>query len=241
MICNKCGTQNADNSKYCLGCGSELISNNQPMNNQMNMYNQPVQQPMMQQQPVAPVAPVAPVQQPVQQIVQQPMYNQPVYNQAMYGQPKKTNVGLIIGIVVGVLVVGFIGLAVLGTIATKAYPVVGKWDCKSFDGTGANGDYIVTFDMGFDKKFTWEKYNDGTNNHVKGKYTFEEVQKSNNNTGYKYYNIKLDGEEYINNGVKQTEDYNAQYEMGIIDNKDGKRQAVLINPYTYRMYYCYER
>jgi len=230
MICNKCGTQNADNSKYCLGCGNELTSNVQPMNNQTNMYSQPVQQP------------VAPVQQPVQQIVQQPMYNQqPVYNQAMYGQPKKSNAGLIIGIVVGVVVLGFVGLAVLGTIVTKAYPVAGKWDCKSFDGSGPKGDYIVTFDLGYDKKFTWEKYGDGTNNHVKGSYTFEKVDKSNNNTEYKYYKVNLEGDEYINNGQIQTEVYKSQYEMGILDNKDGKRQAVLINPYTYRMYYCYER
>lgn len=237
MICNKCGTQNSDNSKYCLGCGSELTPNVQPMNNyNQPMYNQPVQQP---------------IQQPVQQIVQQPM-NTPMYNQQpvngyaqpvypMYGQQKKSNIGLIVGIIIGVLALGFIGLVVLGTIVTKAYPVAGKWDCKSFDGSGAKGDYLVTFDMGYDKKFTWEKYGDGTNNHVKGTYTFEKVDKSNNNTKYKYYNVKLVGNEYINNGVKQTQAYNAQYEMGIIDNKDGKRQAILINPYTYRMYYCYER
>ena len=41
MICQNCGTQNADNSKFCIKCGFPLNVNNVPSNNQqMNPYQE---------------------------------------------------------------------------------------------------------------------------------------------------------------------------------------------------------
>lgn len=210
MICNKCGTQNNDNSRYCLSCGNELVQNVQPIPS----YGQPINN--------------------FSQPVQQPMYGQTVYMQ----QPVKKNntAGLVIGIIAGVLVFFF----VVGVLARKTNPVAGKWNCKSFNGTNASGDYLMTINFKYDKKFSWEKYNDGKDNYVTGKYTVKKVDKSNNNTDYKYYSIELKPEKYINNGEEKQAASSTKYEIGIIDSKDGHRQAIMINNYSYNMYYCYE-
>ena len=85
-------------------------------------------------------------------------------------------------------------------------------------------------------KFKWNKYNDEKNNYVLGKYEFVDLHKTNNNGTASYYSIILTGDEFVNNGVLQTESYKSEYEMGIIKNSD---EAILMNVQTYNMYYCH--
>ena len=76
MICNNCGNENAENVKFCSGCGAQLVAD----------AEQPVQAVAQQQ----PVQEQAQYQQPNQAQYQQPnqaQYQQP--NQAQYQQPNQ--------------------------------------------------------------------------------------------------------------------------------------------------------
>ena len=117
--------------------------------------------------------------------------------------------------------------------------VAGNYNCKSFDGSGEKGDYIVRFELNENNTFMWGKYNDTSRNYVRGTYTFEDLKKKNGSGEYSYYNIKLTGSEYYNDGVKQDEPYGSEYEFGITA-VDTKKQGILMNVKTYNMYYCYE-
>ena len=117
--------------------------------------------------------------------------------------------------------------------------VEGEYNCKSFDGNGATGSYIVRFELDDDMTFMWGKYGDTYKNYVKGTYTFKDLDKKNAAGNYSYYNIKLDGDVFYKDGVKQTEPYASEYEFGITKD-NGKKQGIIMNTKTYNMYYCYE-
>jgi len=117
--------------------------------------------------------------------------------------------------------------------------VAGEYNCKSFDGSLASGDYIVRFELDDDMTFMWGKYGDTYKNYVKGTYTFKDLDKKNAAGNYSYYNIKLDGDVFYQDGVKQTEPYESEYEFGITK-ENGKKQGIIMNTKTYNMYYCYE-
>ena len=82
MICNKCGAQNSDGSKFCLKCGE--ILNIQPQAQPKPQQPQQAQPPQQAQQTVQ-------QPQPQQQAQQNPngqqQYNQQQYTQQPYGQP----------------------------------------------------------------------------------------------------------------------------------------------------------
>lgn len=98
--CPECGRENvSDTAAACPNCGFNIGNYIQSQQNAMNNqqaapYQQPVQQMPTQQMPY-----------------QQPAYNQPMYpNQAMPGNmppqnPKKSNKGLIIGIIVALVII----------------------------------------------------------------------------------------------------------------------------------------
>jgi len=117
--------------------------------------------------------------------------------------------------------------------------VAGNYNCKSFDGSGEKGEYIVRFELNNNNTFLWGKYNETDKNYVKGTYTFEDLEKKNHSGDYSYYTVKIKGEDYYNEGIKQTEPYESEYEFGITA-KSGKKQGILMNTKTYNMYYCYE-
>lgn len=117
--------------------------------------------------------------------------------------------------------------------------VEGKYNCKSFDGQGEKDDYIVHFELNKDNTFLWGKYNDTERNYVKGTYTFEDLKKTNADKSYAYYNIKLNGSDFYENGIKQNDPYESEYEFGITA-VSTKKQGILMNTKTYNMYYCYE-
>jgi len=117
--------------------------------------------------------------------------------------------------------------------------VEGEYNCKNFDGNGATGSYIVRFELDDDMNFMWGKYGDTYNNYVKGSYTYKDLNKKDPSGKYSYYNIKLDGDVFYKDGVKQTEPYASEYEFGITKD-NGKKQGIIMNTKTYNMYYCYE-
>ena len=56
---------------------------------------------------------------------------------------------------------------------------------------------------------------------------------------YSYYTVSIDGDEFYQDGIKQTEEYASEYEFGITK-ENGKKQGILYNGKTGSMYYCYE-
>ena len=113
--CPECGRENvSDTAAACPNCGFNISnyyhSQQNAMNNQQAApYQQPVQQMPTQQMPY-----------------QQPAYNQPMYpNQAMPGNmqpqnPKKSNKGLIIGIIAAlVVIIGVVLFVVLSQAAKE--------------------------------------------------------------------------------------------------------------------------
>lgn len=121
--------------------------------------------------------------------------------------------------------------------------VIGTWNCKAFNnGYYEDLDYVVTFKVNKDNQFLWSKYNDEQNNYVYGNYEFKDLEKKNNNGTFSYYSLTLNGEEYINNGQLQTEEYKSKYEMGVSKNRDendNEPDAILMNETTYNMYACF--
>lgn len=150
---------------------------------------------------------------------------------------KKYKVGLILNIMSLILAVPVFMLYSSILKLSPANQVIGTWDCKNFSGTDVSSDYIVTIQLNKDKKFMWNKYNDAKNNHVIGTYEFEYLHKTNYSDNVFYYQITLNGTEFVYNGEVQSDDYIAKYEMGLSINTT---EAIMINTNSYNMYYCYK-
>lgn len=160
-----------------------------------------------------------------------------VFGVLSFKNNKKHKIGLILNIISFAIAIPIFMLYSSIFESRPINPTIGTWDCKSFNnGDNENLDYIITMKLNNENKFMWNKYNDAKNNHVIGTYEFTDLHKTNNNGSASYYSIKLIGEEYVNDGVLQTESYISEYEMGIAKNTD---EAVLMNIYTYNIYYCY--
>lgn len=98
MFCNKCGAQLPDGVAFCSYCGNQLTAQpQQPEQPTQPQYQQPVQ-PQYEQ----------PMQQPIQQPYQPAPMPQPL-------PPKKSNNGIIIGIVAVVLVIAIVVGVLFGT------------------------------------------------------------------------------------------------------------------------------
>lgn len=87
MICMRCGTNCADNAKFCLSCGSPLAAAPIPSPTQPIAQPQQYAQPQMPQQPIQP-AYRQPVQASYLQQYAQPQYPQQAYSQNYAAAPK---------------------------------------------------------------------------------------------------------------------------------------------------------
>lgn len=170
---------------------------------------------------------------------------------------KKKKTGIILNIVamvirIATIVIGAIFLVINPEFLNSLYNeldystsdnyVAGTWNCSKFDGTGTVGEYTVTMKLNKDNSFVFGEYGDLTNNHAGGTYTFEDETEKNETVtnGYKYFIINLNGneEDYIIDGVLQNRIFAGKFEMGITS-LNTKKEAILMNYYTYQMYYCY--
>ncbi|NLD79131.1 MAG: zinc-ribbon domain-containing protein [Mollicutes bacterium] len=148
---------------------------------------------------------------------------------------KKNKVGLILNIISLGLAIPIL-LLYLNLLGMGSNPTIGTWDCKAFNNGYEDLEYIITMKLEKNNKFKWNKYNDEKNNYVIGEYEFIDLHKTNNNGTASYYSIILTGDEFVDNGILQTEPYKSEYEMGIIKNSD---EAILMNVQTHNMYYCH--
>ena len=128
------------------------------MDNNFNMQQQPMGQPM--QQPMG-----QPMQQPMGQPMGQPMQQpmgQPMYN-PMYQQPKKSNKGLIIGISVGafVLVAAIVTIVLLLVLGGNKDKIIGKWETAEGNSFTFEKDNKGTVSSGgFSLPITWSRKGD---------------------------------------------------------------------------------
>ena len=118
--------------------------------------------------------------------------------------------------------------------------IVGKYNCTGVD--DKKDEYLVTLYLNDDNTFTYGPYGDLDNNHVKGKYTFEDEKKTNASGEFKYFMVTMTGNkaDYIVNGKSVDHDFESKMEFGVTK-LDGKKQGVIMFLSSYNMYYCYEQ
>lgn len=149
---------------------------------------------------------------------------------------RKNKWGLILNIISFLLAVPILLLYMDLFGLSFGNPVAGSWSCKSFDGT-EGAEYVVSMDLKNNGEFTWSKYGDVENNHVIGKYTVEDLHKTNAGKTADYYSVTLTGDEFVMDGEVQDDLYKSTYEMGVIRDEDA---AIMMNVATYNMYMCYK-
>ena len=134
-VCPNCNNTVEDGAIFCDKCGTRCAVQN---NNPVNYPQQPVNQPNS---------------------VQQPQYNnyganQPQFQNSPQTPPKKKNTGMIIGIVAAVLIV----LAIIGSVAQKAFQDQGYGD-------GGN-DYTPSYNFSTNDSSTNDNTNSTTDNNA---------------------------------------------------------------------------
>lgn len=238
MFCTKCGRVVDNNAKFCINCGNNLVNIENVNNLESTKKNGLATASMI-------IGIISLIFSFILNIFIFPL----AIIGLILGIVNKNKCGQKIAGIVLNIVSMIISIIVLITFIFIIFifehhweenfaptPVSGSWNCKSFGGSGVGDNYIVSLYLDNSNYFSWNKYNDEYNNHVYGYYTYTDLEKTNNSGEYKYYNLKLDGYEFVSDGELQDEDYVAEYEIGI---NDEQGEAILMNIYTYNMYYCY--
>lgn len=124
-FCPSCGANNADDSVFCISCGTKLQNDTAP---DQSMYTQPVQPQPAYAQPMY-----------SQQTYAQPVQSQPVYTQPTYTTPQTGQVAGIPSrkcLAAGILSVVFSGIGlsfIFGPIAiVQASNVIKKYGKRGF-------------------------------------------------------------------------------------------------------------
>ena len=255
MYCNNCGTENGENTKFCTKCGQELKKKGEGLGTAsmvlgiislvlcliINLGTLPLS-----------------VTGLILGIVNKAKKGKKISGIILNG------IAIVLSIIIFFIMVA-LGFAIFGVFfdavendpelkskikegvesiereaerQTSSNYVAGNYNCKEFDGT-REGEYLVRLELGDDYKFMWGKYGSTYNNHVKGTYTFKDLEKKNGSGEYSYYSININGDVYVEDGITQSKPNPQEYEFGITT-KYGKKQGVLMNTRSYNMYYCYE-
>ena len=121
--------------------------------------------------------------------------------------------------------------------------IAGTWNCKPYNGNEEDEEYTIKMILNKNKTFVFGDYDDLSNNHAGGTYTFEkEIDKNKQVQNiYKYFIVNLNGNEndYYIDGKAQNKEFKGKFEFGITSVKT-KKQGILMNYNSYNMYYCYE-
>ena len=172
--------------------------NMQQNNMQQPVYQQMPQQPMYQQMPQQPMEQVTyepPVEQPMEQVAyEQPVYQQPMeqvtYEQPMYQQPmeqpvnqkpKKKKKGFVIGIIAASVALVAVIVTIVLVLVLGGKDITGTWEAK--DGTQVifEDDGKGAFVLGaLNSTFDWEKNDNKLNITLEGekeKVTIVEISK----------------------------------------------------------------
>ena len=262
MTCNKCGKEVAEGSKFCGECGApianiENVQENNVLNNVSNQSNYNSNEKKTDN--FSTISLILGIVAIVLVLISKPLGAVVAVVGLVFGLITKSR-DKIRGWGIGLNIAAFFILAIIVVFNIVSNPkflnqlyneldysssdnyVAGTWNCSNFDGSGAEDDYSVTMKLNKDNTFVFGEYGDLSNNHAGGKYTFEDEKDKNENTtnGYKYFLINLNGNsnDYVVDGVSQNKSFDAKFEIGITS-VNTKKQAILMNYYTYQMYYCY--
>ena len=240
MYCNNCGTEIKENEKFCSNCGQKSgvkkLEQKESQNEGLGIASMVIGIISII---LSLILNILIIIIPIIGLILG------IINKAKGG--KKIS-GIILNIISIVLsIVLFIFFFIMGISLISNFmdsellsnPVSGNYNCASFDGRGASKDYIVRLELNNNETFLWGKYNDTSNNYVKGFYTYKDLDKKNASGEYSYYSVSLNGDVFYQDGIKQTDPYKSDYEFGITK-QNGKKQGIIMNTKTYNMYYCYE-
>lgn len=254
MYCGKCGNKLNDNSKFCDKCGCPVDSNNQDVVKKEEVFiNKNADDKFDIVSLILGIIAVILV------LLDFPLGILVGIVGLVFGLITKKR-DKIRGLGIGLNIASFVILAAIAVINVVSSPetlnklyneldysssdnyVAGTWNCSNFDGAGSDENYSITMKLNKDNTFVFGQYGDLSNNHAGGSYTFEDEKDKNESTtnGYKYFLITMNGNsnDYIVDGVSQDRSFDAKFEIGITS-VNTKKQAVLMNYYTYQMYYCY--
>ena len=233
MICNKCGNNCKDNEKFCGTCGNDLTQQNNMNVVNNSMFNNQIP-PVYNQQPM---------------YNSMPNTNPYMYNQVTF-QKKKSNVGLIVLIVILLIIVG--SVVCVAVFGSKYFSEVvgrleldGDWYCSksSMSAAESNPPTHVTYNA--DGTFVWAKNNDESNNYYRGTYELKKIDKSNAANDTLYYNLILHVKEGKTNGKDDSSYYNKQatYEVGLSSDEVNEDETAAVFAHTNGgdMWYCVKK
>lgn len=115
--------------------------------------------------------------------------------------------------------------------------VIGTWYGASDLSSLEKGDYTIIFKLDEDYNFTWGEYGDSENNRVEGKYTFEDLHKTNYGKNTTYYKVEIKGDKFYMNGALQNQEYGNTYEFGVINTNGVEDSGVLASTITSSLYF----
>jgi energy-coupling factor transporter transmembrane protein EcfT len=95
--------------------------------------------------------------------------------------------------------------------------ILGDWDCHM----NSDDSYIVFVSFNANNSFKWSKYNELDYNYVKGEYSYNDNK------------LKLEGTEFVVDGVLQDSLYISEYDVSF-----DRNELVLYNSKTHNKYYC---
>lgn len=115
--------------------------------------------------------------------------------------------------------------------------IIGTWYGADDLSDLEDGNYTIVFKLDEEYNFTWGEYGDLEDNRVEGKYTFEDLHKTNYGKNATYYQVEIKGDEYYYNGVLQDQEYGNTYEFGVINTNGVEDSGVLASTITGSLYY----
>lgn len=198
-VCPNCNNAVEDSAIFCDKCGTRFAVQN---NNPVNYPQQPVNQP---------------------NYVQQPQYNyganQPQIQNAPQTPPKKKKTGMIIGIIAAVLIV----LAIIGSVAEKAFQDQGYGD-------GGN-DYTPSYNFSTNDSSINENTNSTTDNNVSDAKSYNKGSMKDGWYVNEWANMKFDANSNWTDGSAEEYDSYAgdpNTECGVIlnDATNGKQLVI---------------
>ena len=112
--------------------------------------------------------------------------------------------------------------------------VEGAWYCKDSAGIINNGDNVFALWLEDNYDFSYFTFGEAPEYDVEGTYSYTESSKT-STPKYKYYDLYFETDKYIENGYKQSKDFNPGFKIGVDEYND---EAVIIDKESNTRYIC---
>lgn len=222
MYCNSCGSLLENNSNFCSECGK-------PINLINNKKNEKIEKASVI------IGTISIILVFIFQILTMPLSLVGIILgfKSLSKNNKKT--GLILNCISFVLAIPIFFLYFY--ILNPANNIIGTWNCKPFNnGYFEDMEYVLTLKLNRDNTFYWNVFGEEDTNYFKGNYEYKKLNKRVGNA--EYYLIILNGTELSTDGIKTYDDRKSEYEIAV--DVVTKKEALLMNAYSYNMYVCFK-